>query len=193
MLRPSTLVVNILALILVSCREDEHPVSVRSTSDCSSPPNERIAQVDRTQTEASHVATLSETEPENIGFSPAVPENASFQFYQRLSKNNYWDKGKTVSKETGMEILRLLTGAKAWSSTEYPQYVAAWGTHPYLPGSGAALDVSAAGMTTHYTFRSGCGLFDAKSDLLVIPTENREKLIQIFRNLADHGRVAFWR
>lgn len=98
-----------------------------------------------------------------------------------------------VSNETGLAILRLLSGAQVWSAERFPQYVTAWGTHPYLPGSAAALEVSAAGKKAHFTFRSGCSLFDIDGELWVVPSENRGSLVTLFKSLSDKDCVKFWR
>lgn len=125
--------------------------------------------------------------------SQSPSEHASFRFYQRLSKNNDWDKGKSIPSATGLAIVKLLQGSEEWSSETHPQYAIAWGTHPYLPGYGAALDVIDSGIVTHYTFRTGGGLFDVNDKLWVIPPENKEALGALFATVSDKGREKFWR
>jgi hypothetical protein len=122
-----------------------------------------------------------------------VPQINVFKFFQRLSKNNYWDKGKIIPLETGEAILSSLSAAKIWSAEVDPQYASAWGTHPYTPGYDAALEATKAGITTRYTICSGCDLFGVGSTMFVVPREKKEALINVLQSLSDRGRVKFWR
>jgi hypothetical protein len=124
---------------------------------------------------------------------PVLPEKPTFCLYQRLTKNNYWDSGKAISVEMGEALLDLLSGSQRWSPEDHPQYVSAWGTHPYTPGYGAILEVSSGGRATRYRFCSGCDLFDAGSSLWVVNRESKERLVALLRSLGDRNRVKFWR
>ena len=118
---------------------------------------------------------------------------ASFRYYQRFSRNGDWDKGKAIPSETGLAIVRLLQRSELWSAEDHPELVVAWGTHPYLPGYAARLDVSVAGKVTPYVIRTGCGLFDVERDLRVVPLDNKQALISLLKALSDKGREKFWR
>ncbi len=138
---------------------------------------------------AQHAAPTTPGARERVA-PPVRDADASYRLHFRYVENNYWDGGTEVSSAIGEELLTLVAGATRWYPEAERQYAAAWGTHAHAPGLVAAFRVRTRdGGELRYSFCHGRQLVKRDGEYLVVPAENRQRVVELLHSRIPEGRT----